>query len=80
MKRWAEEFPGGLVVKDSKLSQLWLGFNPWPGNFGMLQAWPKEKIGKEMKQKEKKWKERKGRRKEGGRKKKKKKDGQNWYQ
>ena len=34
------EFPGGLAVKDPPLS-LWLGFNPWPGNFCMLQAWPK---------------------------------------
>lgn len=24
------EFPGGAVVKDSALSQLWLGFNSWP--------------------------------------------------
>ena len=24
------EFPGGTVVKDSALSQLWLGFNSWP--------------------------------------------------
>ena len=29
------EFPGGLVVKDSALSLLWLGFNLWPGNFCM---------------------------------------------
>ena len=24
-------------------SQLWLGFNAWPGNFHMLQVWPKKK-------------------------------------
>ena len=30
------EFPGGLVVKDSALSLLWLGFDPWPENFCML--------------------------------------------
>ena len=35
------EFPGGLLVKDPALSLLWLGFDPWPGNFCMLQAWPK---------------------------------------
>ena len=40
------EFSGGLVVKDPAWSLLWLGFNPWPGNFHMLQARPKinEKI------------------------------------
>ena len=27
------EFPGGLAVKDSVLSLLWLRFDPWPGNF-----------------------------------------------
>ena len=27
------EFPGGLVVKDSALSLLWLGFDLWPRNF-----------------------------------------------
>ena len=32
------EFPGGLVVKDLVLSLLWLGFSPWPGDFGMLWA------------------------------------------
>ena len=26
------EFPGGLVVKDSLLSLLWLRFSPWPGH------------------------------------------------
>ena len=31
------EFPDGLVVKDPALSLLWLGFNPWPGSFHMLQ-------------------------------------------
>ena len=35
--------PSGLVVRDSALSPLWLGFNPWPGNFCMPWAWPKEK-------------------------------------
>ena len=24
------EFPGGLMVKDSVLSLLWHGFDPWP--------------------------------------------------
>ena len=38
------EFPGGLVVKDLALSLLWLrsllwsDFDPWPGDFHMLQA------------------------------------------
>ena len=35
-------FPGGLAVKDSALSLLWLGFSPWSGNF-MLWARPKQK-------------------------------------
>ena len=37
-------FPSGLVVKDSVLSLPWLEFDPWPGNFCMLQVWPKNKI------------------------------------
>ena len=28
------DFPGGSVVKDL-VSLLWLGFDPWPGNFCM---------------------------------------------
>ena len=36
-----EDFPGGLMVKDSALSLLWLRFDPWPGNFGMPQIEPK---------------------------------------
>ena len=27
----------------SDLSLLWLAFDPWPGNFCMLQVWPKKK-------------------------------------
>ena len=48
------EFPNGLVVKDLALSLLWLrsrlwcGFSPWPRNFHMLQAQPKEKKIKNM--------------------------------
>ena len=30
-------------VKDSALSLLWLGFDPWPRNFRMLQAWGKKR-------------------------------------
>ena len=37
------EFLGGLVVKDSVLSLLWLRFSPWPGSLHMLVAWPKKK-------------------------------------
>ena len=38
-------------VKDPALSLLWLRsllwreFDPWPGNFHMLQIWPKKKKG-----------------------------------
>ena len=41
------EFAGGPEVKDPALSLLWLGsllwhgFDPWCGNFCVLQAWPK---------------------------------------
>ena len=31
-------------IKDLALSLLWLRFNPWPGNFFMLQARPKKNI------------------------------------
>ena len=37
-------------IKDLALSLqqlrllLWCGFDPWPGNFYMLQAWPKKKF------------------------------------
>ena len=40
-------------VKDLALSLLWLwlllwlGFDPWPGNFHMLQVWPKNKRQKQ---------------------------------
>ena len=37
------EFPGGLVVKDSTLSLLWLGFDTWP--------WPRNSICREHGQK-----------------------------
>ena len=39
-------------LKDLALSQLWcrsmlrLRFDPWPGNFHMLQVWPWEKTSK----------------------------------
>ena len=36
-------FPGGLMVKDPALSLLWLGFDPWPGNFRMPGAAEKKK-------------------------------------
>ena len=42
------EFPGGLVVKHSALSLLWLGlllwhgFDPWPGNLCLLRVQPKK--------------------------------------
>lgn len=29
-------------VEDLVLSLLWHGFDPWPWNFYMLQAWPKQ--------------------------------------
>ena len=49
LKKKFLEFAGGLVTKDPALSLLWLGlllwhrFNPWPRNFCMPWAWPKEK-------------------------------------
>ena len=44
-------------VKDLSLPVLWLGlllclgFNPWPGDLCMLQAWPKIKKKKKKKKK-----------------------------
>ena len=38
----AQEFTGGLALKDSALSLLWLGVNPWPRNFPMPQVCPKQ--------------------------------------
>ena len=35
---------GGLAVKDSSLSLLWLRFDPWPGNLCVSQAQPKKKF------------------------------------
>ena len=29
-------------VKALALSLLWYEFDPWPGNFHMLQVWPKK--------------------------------------
>ena len=47
--RAREEFPGGLAVKALVSSLLWCSFvvqfDPWPWNFHMSQAWPKEKLG-----------------------------------
>ena len=40
------EFPGGLVIKDPALSPLWLGFDPWPGNFHMPGTLSKTKPNK----------------------------------
>ena len=34
-------------VKDPAWSQLWRGFDPWPGNFHMLCRQPKKKIKEE---------------------------------
>ena len=42
--RHSQEFPGGLAFKVLTLSQLWRGFDPWPGNFCMPWAGPKKKI------------------------------------
>ena len=42
-------FPDGLTVQDPALSLLrlgsllWLGFDPWPGDFHMLRVWPEKK-------------------------------------
>lgn len=36
LKQLDWEFPGGRAVKNSALSLLWLQFDPWPGNFCML--------------------------------------------
>ena len=38
-----------VVVKDPRLSLLWLSFSPWPRNFPMLWALPKKKKKKKAK-------------------------------
>ena len=38
------EFTSGLVVKDLALSLLWCGFDPWPANSCISQAWPEKKF------------------------------------
>ena len=49
IKKNIQEFVDGLLVKNLVLSplwfrlQLWLGFDPWPGNFRMPWVWPKKK-------------------------------------
>ena len=43
-KIMVQEFPGGLVIKDSVLSLLWLSFDSWPRNFHMPWAQPKKKV------------------------------------
>ena len=40
------EFPGSSAVKDPVLSLLWLGLDPCPKNFCILQAWPKWGAGR----------------------------------
>ena len=35
--------PSGLAVKDLALSLPWHRFDPWPGNFCILQVQPKKK-------------------------------------
>ena len=42
LKSLSLEFPGGLAVKDTALSMLWHGFDPWPRNFCMPWMWPKK--------------------------------------
>lgn len=34
-KKKTKKFPGDLMVKDLTLSLLWLGLDPWNGNFLM---------------------------------------------
>lgn len=38
------EFPSGLKFKDLASSLLWLGFDPQPRNFCMLQEQSKKKV------------------------------------
>ena len=38
MKYLTQEFPGGLAVKDSVLSLLPHGFDPWPGELAQARS------------------------------------------
>ena len=40
-------------VEDLTLSLLWRKFDPWPGNFPMVQAWTKQNKTKKKKEKKK---------------------------
>ena len=40
---------GAQRVKDPVLSLLWERFDPWPGNFHMLECGPKKKKKKKVK-------------------------------
>ena len=55
-KRMIQGFPGGLVVKNSVLSLLWLKFTPRFGSFHMPLVWPKKTPHiQKQKNKNKKW-------------------------
>ena len=41
---WVQSLAGHSGLEDPAWLHLWLGFNPWPGNFHMLQMWPLKKI------------------------------------
>ena len=47
VRRYLQEIPGGLAVKNLALSLLWHGFDP--GNFHKPQAQPKKENKKEKK-------------------------------
>ena len=40
MAQWVQDLASSLLQLGSL---LWRGFDPWPGNFHMPQAWPKKK-------------------------------------
>ena len=42
IKKQAQEFPGGRVVKDLAWPLRWLGFDPWARNFRMPREQPKK--------------------------------------
>lgn len=48
--------PGAVKLKDPALPQLWLGFDPWPGELHVLQSGKKRNTTKRQKEKRKKGK------------------------
>ena len=43
VEAWFQSLTGFSGLKGPALLQVWLGFNPWPGNFHKPWVWPLKK-------------------------------------